>query len=110
MTFTLSRPLFALAALITSATLITGVSTQAFAAGAPSRLVAANPAKASGKIVIRDALWSCNGGVCVAPVVGSRPEIACAEAARKLGKIDVFSSNGQEFSAEQLAQCNTKAK
>jgi hypothetical protein len=39
-----------------------------------------------------------------------RPAIVCAAAAREIGKISAFSANGTEFTAEELAKCNEKAR
>jgi hypothetical protein len=104
------HPLFAVAALAISGGLFTASATNVLA-GAPNyRLVAANAVEGTSKIVIRDTLWNCSGGICVTNAVTSRPEIVCSAAARKIGKLSAFTANGAAFSDEQLAKCNAKAK
>lgn len=104
------RTLIALAALATSATLFAGSATEAFAGTPGYRLVPATAFSAANTVVARDVLWKCAGEACVATKATSRPEIVCASAAREIGKISAFSANGKDFSAEQLAKCNEKAR
>lgn len=73
------------------------------------RLIPATAFKAADKVVVRDVLWKCEGAACVASKATSRPEVVCATAARKIGKLTAFSANGQDFTAEQLEKCNAKA-
>ena len=104
------RTLIALAALATSATLFAGTATEALAGTPGYRLVPEAAFSAANTVVARDVLWKCAGQACVATKASSRPEIVCASAARELGKVTAFSANGQEFTAEQLAKCNEKAR
>ncbi len=104
------RTLIALAALATSATLFAGAATPAFANSPAYRLVPQAAFSGASSVVARDVLWKCAGDACVATKATSRPEVVCAAAAREIGKIAAFSANGQEFSAEQLAKCNEKAR
>jgi hypothetical protein len=104
------RSLIALAALATSATLFLGSGTEAFAASPAYRLVPATAFAAADTIIVRDTLWKCVGTSCVASQAASRPAIVCATAARKIGKLSAFAANGQEFTSEELAKCNAKAK
>jgi hypothetical protein len=104
------RTLIALAALATSTALFAGSATEAFAGTAGYRLVPATAFSAANTVVARDVLWKCAGEACVATKATSRPEIVCASAAREIGKVAAFSANGQDFTAEQLAKCNEKAR
>ena len=110
MVFSTTRSLIALAAFATSATLFVGAGTPAFAGTPAYRLVPATAFAAADKIVARDVLWSCAGNACVANITTSRPEIVCAVAAKKIGQLSAFSANGRDFSVEELAKCNTRAK
>jgi putative methionine-R-sulfoxide reductase with GAF domain len=106
----MSRTLLALAAFATSATLFAGTSTEAFANSKGYRAVPATAFAAADTVVVRDVLWKCAGSSCVATKATSRPEIVCATAAREIGKLNAFSANGQEFTPEQLAKCNARAR
>jgi hypothetical protein len=104
------HPLIAVAALAISSGLFTASATDVLA-GAPSyRLVTTNSVSGTSKVVIRDTLWTCSGGICVTNAVTSRPEIVCSAAAKKIGKLSAFTANGTAFSDEQLVKCNAKAK
>jgi hypothetical protein len=104
------RTLIALAAFATSASLFAGSATEAFASTPGYRLVPATAFSAANTVVARDVLWKCAGEACVATKATSRPAIVCAAAAREIGKISAFSANGKDFSAEELAKCNEKAR
>lgn len=104
------RTLIALAALATSATLFAGTATNAIANTPGYRLVPEAAFSAANTVVARDVLWKCAGQACVATKASSRPEIVCASAAREIGKISAFSANGKDFTADQLAKCNEKAR
>jgi hypothetical protein len=104
------RPLAAIAAALMTATLFVGSTTPVFAGQPSYRLVPATAFSAADTVVVRDVLWKCAGSACVATKATSRPEIVCATAARKIGKLSAFVANGDEFTAEQLEKCNAKAK
>jgi hypothetical protein len=104
------RTLIALAALATSATLFAGSATDAFAGTPAYRLIPATAFAAADTIVSRDVLWKCAGSSCVANKATSRPAIVCATAARSIGKLTAFTANGKDFTEEELAKCNAKAK
>jgi hypothetical protein len=103
-------PLAALSAVMLSAALIVGPTTPAFAASAGYHLVPEATSTTTETVVVRDVLWKCAGGACTAKPATSRPEIVCASAARKIGKISAFTANGAPFAADQLEKCNAKAK
>ncbi len=102
-------PLAALSAIMLSAALIVGPTTPAFANTTGYQLVP-EAAAPTDTVVVRDVLWKCAGGACTAKPASSRPEIVCASAARKIGRISAFSANGAPFAADQLEKCNAKAK
>jgi hypothetical protein len=64
----------------------------------------------TGTKVVNETLWRCNTNVCTAATANSRPEIVCAQAARKVGKVSSFSYKGTDFDASALEKCNAKAK
>jgi hypothetical protein len=103
------RPLIALASLAMTTFLITGTATNAFAQTGNYSFTSAGAASLS-KVVVRDALWRCNGGTCSTPAITTRPEVACAAAARKVGALSAFNAAGVSFNETQLAKCNAKAK
>ena len=80
-------------------------------AGSPAyRLVPVAAVAAANTVVVNETLWKASGNGYVATNVTSRPSIVCAQAARKVGKLASFNANGADFSAEDLAKCNEKAK
>lgn len=104
------RTLIALAAFATSATLFASTATDALANSPAYRLVPAEAFAGANNVVARDVMWKCAGQACVATKASSRPEIVCSSAAREIGKISAFSANGKDFTPEQLAKCNEKAR
>ncbi len=104
------HPLIAVAAFAISGSLFTATAIDAFA-GAPSfRLITAQPVAGNRNVVIRDTIWACTGGTCVANSVTSRAELVCSAAAKKIGKLSAFTANGVAFDDAQLTKCNAKAK
>ncbi len=103
------RPLIALASLAMTTFLITGTATNAFAQTSAYSLTHESAASPS-KVIIRDTIWRCAGGTCTTAAITTRPELACATAARKIGKITAFGGAGTTFDQAQLAKCNVKAK
>ena len=100
-----------IASIVTAFVLIGGVTTASFAASGPAyRLTPVAALSAASTVIVNETLWSCSGTSCTAASATSRPGIVCAQAARKVGKIAAFTANGTEFTAEELAKCNTKAK
>ncbi len=107
----MNRFLSLIASLATAFILIGGVSTASFAAPAPAyRLIPVAAESAAATVVAGDILWKSTANGYVAVNATSRPAVACAQAAKKVGKIATFSANGTDFSADELAKCNAKAK
>jgi hypothetical protein len=101
----------AIASLATATMLIGGAATPVFASTGPAyRLVPVTAVTSNKSVVVNETLWRCTTDGCVAAQSTSRPSIVCAQAARKVGKLESFTANGTAFSAEELAKCNEKAK
>lgn len=99
------------ASVLTTAVLIGGSADAAFAqSGAAYRLTPSTAVTAADTVVASETLWKRVGETYVAKQSNSRPAIVCAQAAKKIGKLDSFEANGQVFDAEALAKCNEKAR
>jgi hypothetical protein len=99
------------ASVLTSAVLIGGSADAAFAqTGAAYRLTPVAAVAAAETVVANETLWKRAGNDYVAKQSNSRPSIVCAQAAKKIGKLESFEANGQAFDAEALAKCNEKAR
>ena len=96
------------------ATLMTATTFSALTAAAPAlagmtynHYVASLEAPAADdRVVAKNAVWSCNGTVCVAAKSNSRPLRVCRELQRKVGTIATFSTEGEALEADALARCN----
>ncbi len=104
------RSVITIASVAASGLLLAVSATPAFAAAPAYRLAPVAAVSAAETIVVRDVLWKCNEAGCVAKSATSRPAIVCATAARQIGKLATFTANGKDFTAEELAACNTNAK
>ncbi len=101
----------AIASFATATMLIGTAATPVFAATAPAyRLVPVAAVTTTKPVIVKETLWRCSADGCVATQSTSRPSIVCAQAARKVGKLESFTANGTAFSADELAKCNEKAK
>jgi hypothetical protein len=106
----MKKILAALASFSTAFLLISATTTPAFAAAPMYKLVPATALTSAKSVVVGETLWRCGPTGCVAGESGSRPAVVCAQAARKVGKIESFTANGTAFTADELAKCNAKAK
>jgi hypothetical protein len=88
------------------------IAVAALAAPAVAGTYSAKPAAtpAAGKIIGKDISWNCTAGSCRGSTEASRPVIICEDLAKRTGRIESFSADGKELSAEQLAKCNSAAK
>ena len=68
-----------------------------------------SPASAD-RLIVRDVVWRCGGGICVAPTGNSRPAVLCAALARQAGALRSFAVEGQPLSGEELEKCNARAR
>jgi hypothetical protein len=105
----LSRSVFATVSLAMTAFLFTGTATTAFAQGSGYSFSSGGAASLT-KVIVRDTLWRCVDGTCTTPSITSRPEVACAAVARKVGKLSSFNAAGRVFDEAALSKCNTKAR
>ena len=81
-------------------------------ASAQAPVYSATPtaAPAEQRLVVRDSVWRCSAGQCVAGASLTRHALVCAGLARSVGQLSRFAVNGNEFSTEQLASCNRSAR
>jgi len=100
--------LLSFAALAGAAALVSPAVAQARGATYYIATPAAAPAQAS--YVTRNALWSCNAGVCTADKAADRADFVCQRIAKSVGKLESFSAGGSALDADALAKCNAKAK
>ena len=91
-------------------------SALAFASASPAAaqtgFYSAEPATApaQARLVVRDSVWRCAGGQCVAGRSPTRHALVCAGLARSVGELRRFAVEGREFSAEELTSCNRRAR
>jgi hypothetical protein len=109
MTFSTSNTLATLASLAVTALSLVVSAAPAYA-GAPAYRLVPVAASKSSTVVARDVLWRCGADACTTGSATSRPAIVCATAVREVGAITSFTANGKDFSAEELAACNAKAR
>ncbi|HEX8572104.1 MAG TPA: hypothetical protein VF759_05080 [Allosphingosinicella sp.] len=82
----------------------------AFAApGGQYRAEPAAPPAAS-RLVVRDIIWKCGAGGCVAPRSNSRPAIDCSALAHEVGTLRSFTVEGRTLDPAALEKCNAKAR
>ncbi len=74
------------------------------------RAVPVMAAKVAQNVVVGDTLFKCTPDGCTAQTASARPAILCAQAVKKVGKLDSFMVGGVAFDADALAKCNAKAK
>ncbi len=106
----MKKILAVLASFSTAFLLISATTSPAFAAAPMYKLIPATAVASVKSVVVGETLWRCGPTGCVAGQSNSRPAVVCAQAARKVGKIESFTANGAAFTAEELAKCNEKAK
>jgi hypothetical protein len=82
------------------------------ASAAPGAHYRAEPSSppAAARLVVRDVLWKCGPGGCVAPRGNSRPAIDCSALAREIGTLRSFSVDGRAIEAAALEKCNARAR
>ena len=67
-------------------------------------------APAQHRFVARDNVWNCAGTACASGRTPSRPAIVCSTLARQVGALTRFTVEGRDFTAEELAACNARAR
>jgi hypothetical protein len=83
----------------------------AIAAPASAATYVGKPAAAAteSKFVARDIVWNLAGGSYKGSTDESRPQVLCQSLAKKAGRLESFSVNGQAFADADLAKCNAVA-
>jgi hypothetical protein len=100
------RPLILLLSL---AAALTGAAAPAFAAANEYRAEPATPPSAQ-RLVVRDVVWNCGGGACVAMQTTSRAATDCSALAGHVGALRSFAVGGRPLAAEELEKCNARAR
>jgi hypothetical protein len=95
-----------LLAFVLTASLMGGT---AFASGAQYRADPATPPTAA-RLVVREIVWKCGAGGCVAPQGNSRAAIDCSALVREVGTLRSFTVGGQPLDSAALGKCNAKAR
>jgi hypothetical protein len=94
-----------LAAFLLAASLLDGA---AFAGTQYRAEPAAPPAAA--RLIVKEIVWKCGAGGCVAPQGTSRPAVDCSALAREIGTLRSFTVGGQPLDSAALGKCNAKAR
>jgi hypothetical protein len=81
----------------------------AFAGGAQYRAEPAAPPSAA-RLIVKDIVWKCGAGGCVASQGNSRPAVDCSALAREIGTLRSFSVGGQPLDSAALGKCNARAR
>jgi hypothetical protein len=81
----------------------------AFASGVQYR---AEPAVAphAARLIVKEMVWKCGAGGCVARQGNSRAAIDCSALAREVGTLRSFSVGGQPLDSAALGKCNARAR
>jgi hypothetical protein len=106
----MTRQMFpALFAFLLSIVAFAAAAGPAFAASGHYRAEPVTPPAAE-RLVVRDLMWRCSGGSCLAGRNHSRPAIICAALAREVGPLRTFSTAGTPLAAAELEKCNAHAR
>ena len=65
---------------------------------------------ASGRIITRSGVWTCDQDGCVSTSTASRPMIQCQLLVKEVGPATRFAVDGVAFDDDTLAKCNKKAR
>ena len=84
------------------------VATPVFAQGYFSAEPVTPPADQ--RFVARENVWQCNGAACSSARSASRPAIVCSTLVRQVGALKSFTVDGRALAAEELADCNSRAR
>lgn len=91
------------AALIAAAALLAAPAV----AGTYSAKPIATPSQT--KIIGKDVSWTFSGSAFHGSTDASRPQIICQDLAKRAGRLESFTADGQALSAAELDKCNAKA-
>jgi hypothetical protein len=100
------QPTSSLLAFVLTASLLGGTAS---AGGAQYRAEPASP-PAAARLVVREIVWKCGAGGCVAPQGHSRPAVDCSALAREVGTLRSFTVGGQPLDSAALGKCNARAR
>jgi hypothetical protein len=78
-------------------------------AGTQYRAEPANP-PAAARLIVKEIVWKCGAGGCVAPRGNSRPAVDCPALVREVGTLRSFSIGGQPLDSAALGKCNARAR
>ena len=93
------RPLMAIAAVALAATPSTAATYSA-------KLTA----PAAQRIIARDITWACGPAACQGATNESRPVVLCQSLAKRAGRVESFTVNGQAIGPAELGRCNSAAR
>ena len=81
------------------------------AAPASAATYAGKPAApaSEAKLVARDITWNLAGGTYQGRTDESRPQVLCQSLAKRAGRLESFTVNGNAFAEAELAKCNAAA-
>jgi hypothetical protein len=79
---------------------------------APAGQYRAEPASppTAARLIVKDIVWRCGAGGCVAPRSNSRPAIDCSALAHEIGTLRSFTVEGQALDPSALEKCNARAR
>ena len=100
-------PDFALA--FTAVAALAGAAAPASAATTQYRAELATPPSAQ-RLVVRDVVWNCSGGACVALQTSSRATTDCSALVAHAGPVRSFTVGGRDLPADELEKCNARAR
>jgi hypothetical protein len=69
---------------------------------------AAPPAAA--RLIVKEIVWKCGAGGCIAPQGNSRPAVDCSALVREVGALRSFTVGGQPLDSAALGKCNARAR
>jgi hypothetical protein len=81
----------------------------AFAESTQYRAEPATPPTAA-KLIVKEIVWKCGAGGCIAPQGNSRPAVDCSALAREVGSLRSFTVGGQPLDSAALGKCNAHAR
>ena len=62
------------------------------------------------RMIVKDVVWKCGAGGCIAPQGHSRPAVDCSALVREVGTLRSFTVGGQPLDAAALGKCNARAR
>src|SRR5215218_2385046 len=78
-------------------------------AGTQYRAEPASP-PAAARLIVKEIVWKCGPGGCIAPQGNSRPAVDCSALVREVGTLRSFTIGGQPLDSAALGKCNAHAR